>query len=68
MAKPSVVQSRLDPDLKRRATKVLLDQGITWQRWIEQQVIALVQKANRVQKRQRSPTQGGDKHQSAKEP
>jgi antitoxin component of RelBE/YafQ-DinJ toxin-antitoxin module len=45
MAKRSVVQARLDPDLKRQATKVLLDREITWQRWIEQQVIALVQKA-----------------------
>jgi hypothetical protein len=47
MAKRSVVQARLEPDLKRQATKVLLDQEITWQRWIEQQVIALVQKADR---------------------
>jgi len=68
MAKLSVVQSRLDPDLKRRATKVLLDEEITWQRWIEQQVVALVQKAGHVQKRQRSPAQGSDKHQSAREP
>jgi antitoxin component of RelBE/YafQ-DinJ toxin-antitoxin module len=47
MAKRRVVQARLDPDLKRQATKVLLDQEITWQRWIEQQVIALVQRADR---------------------
>ena len=46
MAKRSVVQARLDPELKRQATKVLLDQEITWQRWIEQQVVALVQKAD----------------------